>query len=298
MDILLTGSTGFLGTIIFKELSEVNNIISLARKKADINVDLSTTIPSFERKLDLVIHSAGKAHSVPLNPEQVKEFFDVNVQGTLNLLDALSACNPLPKSFALISSVAVYGIDKGENISEDSPLLAQDAYGASKIKAEQLVTDWCLKNNVRCTILRLPLIAGPNAPGNLGAMIKGINGGYYFNIAEGNAQKSIVLATDVANVIINASAVGGVFNLTDREHPSFKQLAQIISTQLGKSSPKNIPFYLAKFIAFFGDLLGNNAPINSSKLNKIVNNLTFNDSKAVSVLGWKPNRVLSNLKIK
>lgn len=298
MDILLTGSTGFLGTIIYKELSEVNNIISLARKKADINVDLSTTIPSFERKLDLVIHSAGKAHSVPLNPEQVKEFFDVNVQGTLNLLYALSSCNPLPKSFTLISSVAVYGIDKGENISEDSPLLAQDAYGASKIKAEQLVTDWCLKNNVICTILRLPLIAGPNAPGNLGAMIKGINGGYYFNIAEGNAQKSIVLATDVANIIINASAVGGVFNLTDREHPSFKQLAQIISTQLGKSSPKNIPFYLAKVIAFFGDLLGNKAPINSSKLNKIVNNLTFNDSKAVSVLGWKPNRVLSNLKIK
>jgi nucleoside-diphosphate-sugar epimerase len=298
MDILLTGSTGFLGTIIYKELSTVNNIISLARKKADINVDLSTTIPLFERKIDLVIHSAGKAHSVPINPEQAKEFFDVNVQGTSNLLDALSACNPLPKSFTLISSVAVYGIDKGENISEESPLLAQDAYGASKIRAEQLVTAWCLKNNVICTILRLPLIAGPNAPGNLGAMIKGINGGYYFNIAEGNAQKSIVLATDVANIIINASAVGGVFNLTDREHPSFKQLAQIISTQLGKSSPKNIPFYLAKVIAFFGDFLGSKAPINSSKLNKIVNNLTFNDSKAVSVLGWKPNRVLSNLKIK
>ena len=241
---------------------------------------------------DIVIHAAGKAHSVPKNNLENDAFFDINVKGTQNLLHGIEASGKLPKSFIFISTVAVYGVDQGINIDEKAPLLAKDPHGLSKIKAENLILDWCQKNYVICTILRLPLIVGENPPGNLGAMIKGINRGYYFNIAGGLARKSMVLAEDVANIIINASEKGGVYNLTDGFHPNFYELSNAIAKQYGKSKLFNLPFTIAKSIALVGDVLGAKFPLNSSKLKKITSDLTFDDSKAREILGWNPNKVL------
>ena len=88
----------------------------------------------------------------------------------------------MPGLFVFISSVSVYGLEFGTGIDEANPLLAKDAYGKSKIAAEQLITSWGIKTAVPVVILRLPLVAGPNPPGNLGDMIKAIQAGYYFRI--------------------------------------------------------------------------------------------------------------------
>ena len=66
--------------------------------------------------------------------------------------------------------------------SENSDLLAKDPYGRSKIEAEAMIIEWAQKHAVKFLILRLPLIAGINPPGNLGSMINGIKKGFYFNI--------------------------------------------------------------------------------------------------------------------
>ena len=58
--------------------------------------------------------------------------------------------------------------------------------GKSKIDAEAEVVSWCKKNDVEFLILRLPLISGPNPPGNLGALYKAIQKGYYFRIGKGS----------------------------------------------------------------------------------------------------------------
>jgi nucleoside-diphosphate-sugar epimerase len=108
-------------------------------------------------------------------------------------------------------------------------LLARDPYGLSKIHAEKFVEDWCEKHNVICTIFRLPLVVGPNAPGNLGKMLMGIKKGYYFNIAGGKAQKSMVLATDVAQCVLKVYKIGGIYNLTVGHHPTFYKLSRTIS---------------------------------------------------------------------
>lgn len=47
-------------------------------------------------------------------------------------------------------------------------------------------------------ILRPSLLAGKNAPGNLGDMVNGINKGLYMNIAGGKVVKSILMAEDIA----------------------------------------------------------------------------------------------------
>lgn len=287
--ILVTGASGFLGKIICEEFK--SNIKKLGRLDSnDICCDLSKEIPVLGN-YKLVIHSAGKAHSIPKSEGESNQFYEVNVEGTLNLLRGLEK-EILPREFVFISSVAVYGQETGNDISENHQLLAKDPYGLSKIKAEEIIIDWCKLNNVICTILRLPLLVGKNPPGNLGAMIKAISKGYYFNIAEGKAKKSMILAKDVALFISLASSTGGIYNLTDGYDPSFSELSQMIS----KKKSFSMPFWLAVLIGKIGNLIGNKAPLTSLKVKKITSDLTFDDSKARQLFNWKPEPVLDYLK--
>lgn len=288
--VLLTGSRGFLGSYILKEFSDYF-IRGLNRSGGDYMIDLEKTIPIFDESFDLVIHCAGIAHFLPIDDKDSKWFFDVNVVGTYNLLTGLSK-NPLLKQFVFISSVSVYGINEGININEQHPLLAKDPYGKSKIEAEVIVEKWCSENNIICTILRLPLVVGTNAPGNLGAMIKAIKKGYYFNISGGSARKSMVLATDIGKFIRRAASVGGTYNLTDGCHPSFYELSHFIAMQTGVKFVLQMPIWIARFLAIFGDRYGQKFPINSFKLSKIVSSLTFDDTKARDTFGWTSTSVL------
>jgi nucleoside-diphosphate-sugar epimerase len=297
IDILVTGANGFLGRSIVGEVSQSNSVITLGTSTTnDIICDLANNIPQFSFNIDLVIHVAGKAHSVPISQGEKDSFFKINVNGTSNLLKALSN-SFLPKQFVFISSVSVYGLQNGINIDENSKLIAVDPYGLSKIKAEQMILDWCIKNNVICTILRLPLVVGANPPGNLNIMINGIKKGYYFNIAEGKARKSMVLIGDVASSILKVAGIGGIYNLTDGYHPTFAELSIFFSNQLGKNNPPNVPFWIAKFISLLGEFIGEKSPINLNKLKKITSELTFDDSKARKAFGWDPTPVLSGFKI-
>jgi nucleoside-diphosphate-sugar epimerase len=295
MNVLITGTTGFLGKELVNQLS-ANAIFKLNRNIGDYHCDLSKSTPSFQNSFDLVIHNAGKAHSVPRTNVEIENFFKVNVVGTENLLKGLEIS--IPRQIVFISSVSVYGLDQGSNIKESSILLAKDPYGESKILAEKLVQEWCKRYNVVCTILRLPLVVGANPLGNLGSMIRGIEKGYYFNIGGGKARKSMVLAEDVAKFIVKVAAVGGTYNLTDGYHPSFSEFSSLIARQLGKSKVYNLPLWIARIVAFFGDKLGDKFPLNSNKLNKISATLTFDDTKAREAFGWSPTCVLDGFKVK
>jgi nucleoside-diphosphate-sugar epimerase len=294
MKILLTGSTGYLSRPFIDNLKNFTTT-TLSRDHSDYNIDLSKFIPKFQNSFDIVIHAAGKAHLIPKNNDEIDSFYQVNVQGTDNLLKGLTI--NLPKQFVFISSVSVYGIIDGENINEFCQLLANDPYGKSKIEAEKIVKKWCDENNVICTILRLPLVIGKNPPGNFGAMIRGIKKGYYFNIGGGGAKKSMVLASDIAKFIFKAANVGGTYNLTDGIHPTFHDLSKSISQNIGKSFVPNLPLFIAKFLAKIGDILGNDFPLNSNKLSKITSTLTFDDSKARVAFGWNPTPVLESFKL-
>jgi nucleoside-diphosphate-sugar epimerase len=295
--VLLTGGNGFLGRYIYTELSKNCLITTISRIGSDINADLVSEFPELP-SVDLVVHCAGKAHFIPRTEWEKKLFFDVNVIGTSNLLKGLEQTETRPKSLVFISTVAVYGCDTGISINEEYPLEAKDPYGKSKLEAEHLIHKWCLENNVICTILRLPLLVGTNPPGNLGAMIRGIEKGYYFNIGSGKAKKSMVLAEDVAKIIPVVADIGGVYNLTDGYNPTFSELSCIMAKQLGKAMPFNLPIKLAYIVAKFGNLMGNSAPINTLKLSKLTSDLTFDDTKARKLLNWNPISILEGFKIK
>ena len=147
-------------------------------------------------------------------------------------------------------------------------------------------------------ILRLPLIVASNPPGNLGAMIEGIRSGRYLSINRGKARRSMVLASDIARLVINSNRQEGIYNLTDRYHPSVSELERLMIQQLKKSPPYNIPLSFAKLFGMCGDVLGDWFPVNTQKINTLTKNLTFNDDKAVKALGWKPKRVMDYLNVK
>ena len=296
--LLFTGASGFLGENIFPILNKLYRVKKLGLTAEDYyKINLAVQVPVLNESYDIVLHAAGKAHSIPKTEAEKKVFFDVNLQGTKNLCAALEKSG-LPKSFIFISTVAVYGLEFGENITEDYPLNGNTPYALSKIQAEQFLTEWCKLHSVILSIIRPSLIAGPNPPGNLGAMIQGIKTGKYLNISNRDARKSVLMVEDIANLLPLLVEKGGIYNVCDNEHPTFIELENIISSQLSKSLPFSIPFALAKILALFGDLLGNKSPINSLKLSKITKSLTFSNDKIRKELGWEPINVLSNFKIK
>ena len=297
--VLVTGGSGFLGKVIVNKLKSSGCLVmSLGRSSEnDIVADISAEFLGISENFDTVIHAAGLAHIMqPIKVAQKNIFYDINVNGTKNLLQSLES-SVLPSSFIFISTVAVYGINSGSLINEDQPLRAIDPYGASKIEAEQIISTWCFKNDIVCTILRLPLVAGKNPPGNLSSMINGIKLGRYFNIEGGNSKKSMVLAEDVASLVSSLQLREGIFNLTDGIHPRICEIAKCISRQLSRPDPKSIPLSLALIFAFLGDFIGIKSPFNSNKLNKLITDLTFDDTKARVMLDWKPNSVIDNFQI-
>ena len=297
MKLLVTGGTGFLGRNIVPKLSNMYDVTLCGISDNDnIKVNLAKEVPVLLERYDVVFHAAGKAHVIPKTAEDIKSFYDINLQGTKNLCEALERSG-LPKSFIFVSTVAVYGCDKGENIDENHPLNGTSPYALSKIQAEQFLREWCKKHNVILGIIRPSLIAGPNPPGNLGAMISGIKSGMYLRIGGGKARKSILMVNDIPRLIGLLSQKGGTYNVCDDSHPSFRELENIISSQLGGKNVINIPYWFAYTCAKVGDLLGNKAPINTLKLSKITKSLTFSNKKAKEELGWQPTDVIETFKI-
>ena len=296
--LLFTGASGFLGHCtlpIFYKTYEVVHTIGLADDD-DIKFNLAKEVPPINTHYDIVLHACGKAHVVPKTAAEKQAFYDVNYQGTVNLCTALEKVG-VPKALIFISTVAVYGCEYGDLITEEHPLEGTSPYAESKIIAEKYLSEWCAKNGVTLGILRPSLLAGKNAPGNLGAMVNGIKKGFYMNIDDGKVVKSILMAEDIAKLVPLVAEKGGVYNVCDTRQPSFGEISMSVARQLGKGKPLDIPYWMAWCMAKVGDLLGSKAPINTYKLEKMTKSLTFSNEKARRELGWEPMDVLENYKV-
>lgn len=295
--LLFTGGTGFLGHNARPILDKMYEVTTCGITPDDeIKANLAEGAPVLPERYDVVLHACGKAHVVPKTEAEKQAFFDVNLKGTIHLCDALEKVG-VPKALIFISTVAVYGCEFGDLVTEEHPLEGTSPYAQSKIQAEEYLTSWCARHNVKLGILRPSLLAGKNAPGNLGAMVNGVKKGFYMNIAGGKVIKSILMAEDIANLVPLLEEKGGVYNVCDTNQPSFGELSESVAKQLGKGKPLNIPYWMAWCMAKVGDLLGSKAPINSYKLEKMTKSLTFSNDKARKELNWEPLDVLTNYHI-
>ena len=295
--LLFTGATGFLGQNIMPILAEQYKITTLGITDQDnIKSNIATNIPPLPEKFDVILHAAGRAHIYPKTQEEIKSFYDVNLQGTINLCKALEKAG-LPKSFIFISTLDVYGLTEGEGINENYPQKPTTHYAISKLQAEIFLDKWAKINNVTLGILRPALLAGPSPPGNLKAMINGIKRGYYVNICGGHTRKSLMMVQDIAYLVSKIENIGGIYNVCDNHHPSYEELSKSISTQLGKKHlPLSIPYWMAWCLSKVGDIVGV-LPIDSHRLEQLTKSNTYSNEKAKKILGWEPLDVIENFKI-
>ncbi len=295
--LLFTGGTGFLGKNVRPILDKMYEVVTCGITPDDmIKANLAKEVPALNQHFDVVLHACGKAHVIPKTEAEKQAFYDVNYQGTINLCKAIEKVGA-PKALIFISTVAVYGCEFGDLITEEHPLVGTTPYADSKIKAEEYLTQWSKRHGVVLGILRPSLLAGIGAPGNLGAMVNGVKKGFYMNIAGGKVVKSILMAEDIANILPALVKKGGIYNVCDTRQPSFGDLSASVARQLGKHKPISIPYWMAKCMALIGDCLGAKAPINSYKLKKMTKSLTFSNEKARKELGWEPLDVLTNYRI-
>ncbi len=177
--VLITGGAGFIGYHLVKRLLsqgnykiividnlsngnknflDISNDRSLSKKfsfyKDDIRNKRSILdIFNHERIIDTCIHLAAKINVLDsiTNPDDT---IDVNVRGTLNVLEACSSNGV--KNFIFGSSAAVYGEPKKLPLSEDEHLLEPlSPYGASKVAGEALVSSYRRSKKIKnCISLR------------------------------------------------------------------------------------------------------------------------------------------------
>lgn len=281
---LLTGASGFVGRHILPLLSRSYAVTSLGRSAVnEITADLTVCPPHLPHHYDVVLHVCGKAHMLPRTEAERQQFYQVNHIGTVNLCHALE-CVGAPKVFIYLSTVAVYGCDSGEEIDESHPLNGITPYAHSKILAEQFLQGWCEKCGVRLVILRAPLMIGEGAPGNLGAMERGIVRHRFAMIGGGKARKSVLRVERLAEIVPLVAQKEGIYNVCEACHPTFAEIALEVATRVCEHSVPSVPLWLARLLAWCGDamqmLTGHAMPITSARLEKMTSNLTFSSAKA------------------
>jgi GlcNAc-P-P-Und epimerase len=280
----LTGSTGFLGKNISTFLTNENITVTLPHRE-----QLLSELVRFH-EIDMFIHVAGKAHSTLTTKEETQAFFEVNYELTKRITTTIDQNKIELNTFVFISTVAVYGLEEGCDINEEATIKGITPYAQSKRLAEEHLQKWSKESGVNLIILRLPLIFGENAPGNLGAMERAVKGRYYFQIGKGEARRSMVHAKQLAEFLPTLIGKSGIYHLTDGEHSSYNEVAQYFAKKY-KRRIVNVPILPFKIIARVGDLIPK-FPLTSYRLDKLSQALTFSDQKARRELGWKGTNAL------
>lgn len=129
-------------------------------------LDYSSLLPATD-SIDKVIHAVGILH-----PKKSKTFYQINMEGTKNMLAACVTKNV--KKFLYISSNSAQGcnLDRNVPMTEDGPDIPYTDYGKSKWKAEQIVKKFQKEKKLQTVILRPCWFYGPD-PGPI--MIELIN---------------------------------------------------------------------------------------------------------------------------
>jgi nucleoside-diphosphate-sugar epimerase len=290
--LLLIGATGFIGRSILTHLKDEYDTITVGRSNADIICDLNESKIEISSIFDLVIIAAGIAHINTENISPPGKLYIENINIIQNIISSFSK-EFTPIKVLYLSSVSVYGLSFGELIDETYFCDPHCENGKAKLMSEQLLNSWASDSDLLLTIFRLPLVVGEFPPGNLKAMEIAIKSGYYFNIKDNLAKKSMVLTSDISKFLTIATNIGGTYNLADGYNPTVNEFSNQIALYFNKRKPILLPLFLLKFVALVGDFLPIIFPLNSHRLSKLTQTLTFSDNKARRKFGWEPSCVLT-----
>jgi nucleoside-diphosphate-sugar epimerase len=292
-NILVTGANGFVGKALVAHLRIIFDSVFIAvRHSAQYDGDNIYRIKDLSgdtdwgealKDIDTVIHLAGRAHMVEDN-QNIDLFRRINVEGTENI--ARQFFNAGGRRFIYLSSLKVNGDATNQRaFTEDDPAHPEDAYGKSKMEAEERL--WKLKqgSDIEIVIIRPPLVYGPGVKANFLSMMNWLAKGIPLPLGAIYNKRSLVSLNNLLDLITKCidhpAAADQVFFAADGEDLSTTELLVRLGSALGKP---------ARLIPVPQPLLEQGLKLIGKKdvARKLCGSLTIDISKAKEKLGWMP----------
>jgi nucleoside-diphosphate-sugar epimerase len=260
LNILVTGSSGFLGSLLCKVLVKKGHNLTAVDLIKPINlipntkyfvdsldtflVNNSDTLSSF----DIIIHTA----SVLPFKSNKNQLIETNINITKKLIDAIEASD---STFLIyVSSSGVYGKPKSLPINIDTELNPLDLYAKTKIKSEEYI-----KNNLdsnQYSIIRPRTILGENRGGIFNLFFSLIKKNIPIPLPNNGKQIiQFVDVEDLANLItyVGENKLFGIWPAAAPQQEPLKNHLKKLGVVLNK---KVITFNInSKFFEFFGNTL-------------------------------------------
>ncbi len=253
MKIVVIGGSGFIGTRLVSHLLQRGHDVAIydiaasaAHPERVVLGDVRDTA-ALTRALagaDAAINLAAE-HRDDVRPES--RYFDVNVDGAESLVAAAEK-NAL-RRILFVSSAAVYGFDQA-NANESAPLLPANAYGKSKVEAENVYRRWCAADASRALLIVRPTVVfGEGNRGNVHHLVEQIRRGRFLMIGRGDNRKSIAYVGNLVEFLgtrLETAAGVHLYNYADKPDKSMRELAATIGTLTGRATPRlAVPYWLA-----------------------------------------------------
>ncbi|MBD2781294.1 NAD-dependent epimerase/dehydratase family protein [Xenorhabdus szentirmaii] len=262
--VLLIGASGFVGTRLIETAISEFNIKNLDKQQSHFYSEI-TDIGDI-RNQEFLNTALVNYHTVVLLAAEHRDdvspislYYDVNVQGTRNVLAAMEKNNV--KNIIFTSSVAVYGLNKAnpdENHSHD-PF---NHYGKSKWQAEEVLREWYNKapNEHSLTIIRPTVIFGERNRGNVYNLLKQIASGKFAMIGSGKNYKSMAYVGNIVEFIkyklTNVKQGYEVYNYVDKPDLNMNQLVHEVEKSLKKKIPSvHLPYPVGMLGGYCFDIL-------------------------------------------
>lgn len=315
--IVVSGSSGLIGTAVIKALAGRYTIIGLDNKgypypppEAEcLTIDITS-----DEHVQKVFNEIREKHGNRIASfihlaayysfsEKDSPLYDkITVQGTRRLLKYLQSFEV--EQFLFTSSMLVYKpTQPGQKLTEESPIEGTWGYPASKVKTEQIMHE----ERGQIPVLSLRVAGVYNEEGSSIPITNQIQRIYekqitsYLFPGDASHGSTFIHLNDLVDVIVKAVEKRKslppdlILNIGEEETLSYRELQRIISTEIrGKEQPIiRIPKFIAKWGASLQNLFGNNF-IKAWMIDVADDHLEIDSSKAERLLGWKPKHSLRN----
>ncbi len=309
MKVLVTGAGGFVGTEVVKNLLshgfEVRGLIrnpaqreGLEKLGAEVFIgDLKdkASIKKAVTGVKRIFHIAALFRQAGL-PDS--EYYDVNLEGTRNMLDA--GVEEGIEKFIHCSTVGVHGDIKNPPCVEDTPFAPGDHYQISKLQGENLVNEYFKNKKLSGAIIRPAMIYG-KCDTRLLKLFKMISQNKFFYVGPGDALVHFIDVRDLADAFRLAAEVeeanGETFIISGRTSLKLRELVTIVSTLFGVAEPKlHLPVKPMQILGSICETICTplkiNPPIFRRRVDFFTKNRNFDSAKARRILGFKPQKSL------
>lgn len=305
MRIAVIGGSGFVGTRLIALLKDSHILTNIDKQQSVFYPEITQIVNVLDKENlvnalknhDAVVLLAAE-HRDDVTP--ISLYYDVNVQGMRNTLDAMEV-NGI-KRLLFTSSVAVYGLNK-ENPNEQHPADPCNHYGKSKWEAEGVLREWMEKHqDWHVNVLRPTVIFGERNRGNVYNLLNQIAHGRFLMVGKGENVKSMAYVGNIVGLIqflLERDQEGyDVFNYTDKPDMNMNDLVSLVSTVLKKRLLSvHFPYWLGMCGGYCFDALAwltrRKLAISSVRVKKFCSTTQFDSSKVLAT-GFKAPFSLSD----